>query len=179
MIDALKQYANIDFSKIKTFENAKLIASKYKVSLQKHFDSIGFIMNACFEELVEKQIVDPTFITDYPIEISPFAKKTSYSEKFTERFELFIAGGEYANAFTEITDHYEQIERFKNQKEQQEKGNLEVNSYDADFIDALKYGMPPTGGIGIGIDRLVMLLTNCRSIKDVILFPTLKKDTNA
>lgn len=175
MVSLIYKYTNIDFKKISNYEEAFLLAKKHNIAITKYQNSIGLIINKFFEQFVEQKLIHPTFVTDYPIEISPFAREIDNNPGFTERFELFIGGREYANAFTELNDPQEQINRFKLQEEQIKLGNEEANSYDSDFIEALSYGMPPSAGIGIGIDRLVMLLTNSNSIKDIILFPTLKK----
>ncbi len=171
MNDLIKEVTGVDFSKIKTFEEAKEIAKKHNVKLKEHFDSVGYVMNEFFEEKCESQIKDPVFVTGYPIEVSPLAKKRKDNENLTDRFELFILGREYANAYSELNDADDQYERFLEQVKQASKGNDEANEMDIDFIEALEYGMPPAGGMGLGIDRLVMLLTNSSSIRDIILFP--------
>ena len=156
-------------------ENIDSIIKKYKVDLPNKNASLGAKIFALFEELVEKKIVNPTFIIDYPIEISPLAKRDSKNPGVAARFELFVAGMEISNGFNELNDPYDQAQRFHDQVAAYEAGDQEAHQYDADFVHALEYGLPPTVGVGIGIDRLVMLMTNTTSIKDVILFPTLKK----
>lgn len=157
-----------------TFAEAKKIATKYHLKLEKHFNSVGHIINLFFEEFVEKTIVEPTFIYGHPVEISPLAKLNKEDPRFTDRFELFIIGREYANAFSELNNPIQQFERFADQVKELASGNTEATEMDLDFIEALETGMPPTAGIGIGIDRLVMLLTNSDSIKDVLFFPQMK-----
>ncbi|MDR2822559.1 MAG: lysine--tRNA ligase [Acholeplasmatales bacterium] len=173
MVDAIKNVTNIDFFTIFDFEVAKKLAIDNGIKVEKHF-SIGHIIEAFFDKFVEPTIVQPTIIYGHPLEISPLAKKSEKDPRFTDRFELFIASSEYANAFSELNDPLDQKERFLNQLKEKNLGNDEASEYDADFIEALEYGMPPTGGIGIGIDRLVMLITNTPNIRDVILFPHLK-----
>ena len=173
MCDAIKKETGIDFKKVTTFEEAKKIAEEHGVEVEAHF-GYGHIVNAFFEKYVEETLIEPTFVYEYPIEITPLAKKEAEDERFTYRFELFIAGGEYANAYTELNDPIDQYERFENQLKEKKLGNDEACEIDYDFVDALEYGMPPAGGIGIGIDRLVMFLTSSDSIRDVILFPTMK-----
>lgn len=173
MCDAIKKETGIDFKKVTTFEEAKKIAEEHGVEVEAHF-GYGHIVNAFFEKYVEETLIEPTFVYEYPIEITPLAKKEAEDERFTYRFELFIAGGEYANAYTELNDPIDQYERFENQLKERELGNEEANEMDIDYVEALEYGMPPTGGMGMGIDRLVMLLTNSETIREVILFPTMK-----
>jgi len=172
MVDAIKEATGINFFDQMSLEEAKSLAKKHQIELEDHF-AFGHIVNAFFEMYVEESIIQPTFVTGHPIEISPLARKSS-DERFTERFELFIAGDEYANAFTELNDPIDQYERFENQMLQKELGNEEANEMDLDFVEALEYGMPPTGGMGMGIDRLVMMITGSESIREVILFPTMK-----
>ena len=178
MNDAIKEVTGIDFNNVKTLEEALEIAKKYNIEVQEAQKSIGSIMNLMFEETVEETLIQPTFIYDYPIEVSPLTKKKADNPKLTERFELFIGGREYGNAYSELNDPIDQYERFLSQLEAREKGDEEACMMDTDFIEALEYGMPPTGGLGIGIDRLVMLLTNSASIRDVLFFPTMKPKSN-
>ncbi len=173
MVDLIKDRTGVDFFQVKTFADAKKIAEEHNILVEEHF-SFGHIVNAFFEEYVESTIVEPTFVYGHPIEISPLAKKNAKDPRFTERFELFILGCEYANAFTELNDPIDQYERFLNQLKEKELGNDEANDMDIDFVEALEYGMPPAGGMGMGIDRLVMLLTGSETIREVILFPTMK-----
>ena len=173
MVDAIREVTGIDFFKDMSLEEAKELAISHNIPIEEHF-SYGHIVNAFFEKYVEETIVEPTFVYGHPIEISPLARKSS-DPRFTERFELFICGGEYANAFTELNDPIDQYERFVNQMKERELGNDEANEMDIDFIEALEYGMPPAGGMGMGIDRLVMMLTNSENIREVILFPHMKK----
>ncbi len=171
MVDLIKKVTGVDFKKISTFEEAVDIAKKHNVEIKKHYNSIGYIINEFFEEKCEKSLIQPTFVTGYPIEVSPLAKRRINDDKFTDRFELFIDGREYANAFSELNDPDDQYNRFLSQVEESNRGNDEATDMDIDYVEALEYGMPPTGGMGLGIDRLVMLLTNSKSIRDVILFP--------
>lgn len=173
MVDAIREVTGIDFFKDMSLEEAKELAISHNIPIEEHF-SYGHVVNAFFEKYVEETIVEPTFVYGHPIEISPLARKSS-DPRFTERFELFICGGEYANAFTELNDPIDQYERFVNQMKERELGNDEANEMDIDFIEALEYGMPPAGGMGMGIDRLVMMLTNSENIREVILFPHMKK----
>lgn len=173
MVDAIREVTGIDFFKDMSLEEAKELAISHNIPIEEHF-SYGHIVNAFFEKYVEETIAEPTFVYGHPIEISPLARKSS-DPRFTERFELFICGGEYANAFTELNDPIDQYERFVNQMKERELGNDEANEMDIDFIEALEYGMPPAGGMGMGIDRLVMMLTNSENIREVILFPHMKK----
>ena len=175
MIQAIKKYTQIDCLLLKSLNDAVLVAKKLKVKIKKHHNTIGIIINRIFEKCVEKKLINPTIVYNYPIDVSPFAIKCEDNDNFSERFELFIGGMEIANAFSELNDPDIQIKNFETQKKQENLGYKESYKIDEDFINALKYGMPPSGGIGIGIDRLVMLLTNSKSIKDVIFFPTLKK----
>lgn len=173
MVDAIKEVCGVDFFQDMSLEDAKKLAREHEIEVEEHF-GYGHIVNAFFEKYVEKTIVDPTFVYGHPVEISPLAKKDPKDPRFTERFELFICGSEYANAFTELNDPIDQYERFLNQMKERELGNDEANEMDIDFVEALEYGMPPAGGMGMGIDRLVMLLTGSETIREVILFPTMK-----
>ena len=173
MVDLIKEATGIDFFQVKTLEEAKELAVQNGVLVEEHF-GFGHIVNAFFEKFVEDTIIEPTFVFGHPIEISPLAKKDPNDPRFTQRFELFIAGNEFANAFTELNDPIDQYERFENQLKEKELGNDEANDMDIDFVEALEYGMPPAGGLGMGIDRLVMLLTGSETIREVILFPLMK-----
>ncbi|CVI67001.1 Lysine--tRNA ligase [Clostridiales bacterium CHKCI001] len=173
MIDAVKKYAGIDFSTVKTDEEAKAIADAHHIQYEARHKK-GDILNLLFEEFVEEHLIQPTFVMDHPIEISPLTKKKPENPDYTERFELFIMGAEMANAYSELNDPLDQRERFLAQEEMKAAGDEEANSMDEDFLNALEYGMPPTGGIGFGIDRMVMMLTDSAAIRDVLLFPTMK-----
>ena len=174
MIDAVKEATGVDFHNINTDEEAMEAAKKAGVPVDPIKTTRGDIIVAFFDEKVEETLIQPTIVYEYPIENSPLAKKTDADERMTQRFELFIGGREYANAFSELNDPIDQYERFLNQVKQREAGDDEANMMDIDFVNALEYGMPPTGGVGMGIDRLVMLLTDEASIRDVLLFPTMK-----
>lgn len=174
MVDAVKEITGVDFWQERSFEEAKALAEKHGVEIKDHFTGVGHIINAFFEAFVEDHLIQPTFIYGHPVEISPLAKRNAEDPRFTDRFELFIYGGEYANAFSELNDPIDQRQRFEAQLKERELGNEEASEMDEDYIEALEYGLPPTGGLGIGIDRLVMLLTDARSIRDVLLFPTMK-----
>lgn len=174
MIDSIKEVTGVDFNSIETDEEAIAIAKEKHVEVEEFKKARGYIINAFFEEFVEETLIQPTFIYDYPIEVSPLTKKKPTDKRLTERFELFIGGREYANAYSELNDPIDQYERFLDQVKQREAGDEEAGMMDEDFIQALEYGMPPTGGMGIGIDRMIMLLTNSASIRDVLLFPTMK-----
>ncbi|WP_339022788.1 lysine--tRNA ligase [Spiroplasma endosymbiont of Crioceris asparagi] len=174
MVEAIKKETGIDFFKEMKYEDALKHAQKHHIKVEKHHLTVGHIINLFFEEFVEGKIIEPTFIYGHPVEISPLAKRNKKDPRFTDRFELFIIGREYGNAFSELNNPIDQYERFLDQIKEGEAGNEESNDMDIDFVEALEYGMPPTAGIGIGIDRLVMLLTNNESIKDVLLFPQLK-----
>ena len=173
MIDAVKEYANVDFNKINTDEEAKAVAKEHHVEFEERHKR-GDIISLFFEEFAEKHLIQPTFVMDHPIEVSPLTKKKPEDERLVERFELFIYGREMANAYSELNDPIDQRERFRAQEEAFAAGDEEANHTDEDFLNSLDIGMPPTGGIGYGIDRLVMLLTNSSSIRDVLLFPTMK-----
>jgi lysyl-tRNA synthetase, class II len=174
MVDAIKEVTGVDFSAHMSNEEAHSLAKEHKVPVEPHM-SFGHIVNQFFETFVEETLIQPTFIYGHPLEISPLAKKNPEDPRFTDRFELFIVAREHANAFTELNDPIDQRERFEAQLLEKEQGNDEAHEMDEDFIRALEYGMPPTGGLGIGIDRLVMLLTNAHSIRDVLLFPLMRE----
>ena len=173
MVDAVNEKTGKDFRNI-SLQDAEEVCKKYNIELQKHEHDLGHIINNLFEELCEEEMVGPVFVYGHPLEISPLAKKDPQDPRFTLRFELYINGMEYANAFTELNDPIDQYERFENQLKAKELGDAEANEMDLDYVEALEYGMPPTGGIGIGIDRLVMLLAETDSIREVLLFPTMK-----
>lgn len=174
MVDAIKEQTGINFFEINDLDEALRLAKEHNIDVPKHQRSLGHIINLFFEEYVEDTLVQPTILYGHPIEISPLTKKNPKDPRFTDRFELFINGKEFANAYTELNDPIDQRERFVNQLKERELGNDEANDMDNDFVEALEYGMPPTGGIGIGVDRLVMLLTNTDTIRDVLLFPHMR-----
>ena len=175
MIDAVKEFSGIDFAEFMSDnEKAIQIAKEKGIEIQPGKATWGDILNSFFEEFVEENLIQPTFIMDYPVEVSPLTKRKPDCPVLTERFELFILGGEYGNAYSELNDPIDQMSRFEAQMKLREAGDDEANMIDQDFVTALEYGMPPTGGLGIGIDRLVMLLTDSYSIRDVLLFPTMK-----
>lgn len=173
MVDAVKKYANVDFSQITTTEEAKKLADEHHIQYEKHHEK-GDILNLFFEEYVEEHLIQPTFVMDHPIEISPLTKKKPDNPDYVERFEFFMNGWEMANAYSELNDPIDQRARFEAQEALFAAGNEEANHCDEDFLNALSIGMPPTGGIGFGIDRMVMMMTNSAAIRDVLLFPTLK-----
>ncbi|MEC2310769.1 lysine--tRNA ligase [Bacillus atrophaeus] len=174
MVDAVKEATGVDFWNEVTVEQARDYAKEHGVEITKSM-TVGHIINEFFEQKIEETLIQPTFIYGHPVEISPLAKKNPEDPRFTDRFELFIVGREHANAFTELNDPIDQRERFEAQLKEREEGNDEAHMMDEDFVEALEYGMPPTGGLGIGIDRLVMLLTNAPSIRDVLLFPQMRQ----
>ena len=173
MIDAVKKYAGVDFAEVKTDEEAKALADEHHVEYEERHKK-GDILNLFFDEFCEEKMIQPTFVTDHPIEISPLTKKNPEDPNYVERFELYVYGREMCNAYSELNDPIDQRERFAAQEEAFAAGDEEANHTDEDFLNALEIGMPPTGGIGYGIDRLVMLLTDAQAIRDVLLFPTMK-----
>ena len=177
MVDAVKKYSGVDFNEIHTLEEARAAAKEHHVEYEERHKK-GDILNLFFEEFVEDHLVQPTFVMDHPIEISPLTKKKPENPEYVERFEFFMNGWEMANAYSELNDPIDQRERFKAQEEQLAQGDEEANTTDEDFLNALMIGMPPTGGIGFGIDRMCMLLTDSAAIRDVLLFPTMKSIPN-
>ena len=173
MVDAVKKYSGVDFNEIHTLEEARAVADKHHVEYEKRHKK-GDILNLFFEEFAEEHMIQPTFVMDHPIEISPLTKKKSENPEYVERFEFFMNGWEMANAYSELNDPIDQRERFAAQEEALAQGDEEANRTDEDFLNALEIGMPPTGGIGYGIDRLCMLMTDSAAIRDVLLFPTMK-----
>ena len=175
MVDLIKELTGVDFWKPMTLEQARNVAAEHHVEVEPYWQ-VGHIINAFFEEFGEKSIVDPTFVYGHPVEVSPLAKKNADDPRFTDRFEVFILGNEYGNAFSELNDPLDQRQRFEAQMAERDAGNDEADIIDEDYLRAMEYGMPPTGGLGIGIDRLVMLLTDAPSIRDVLLFPTMRPE---
>jgi len=173
MVELVKEYAGVDFDEVKDTEEAKALAKERHIQFEERHAK-GDILSLFFEEFVEKNLVQPTFVIDYPVEISPLSKRKPENPEYTDRFELFIVGREYANAYSELNDPIDQRGRFEYQEMLRAAGDDEANMIDEDFLTALEYGMPPTGGLGVGIDRFVMLLTESVSIRDVILFPTMR-----
>lgn len=176
MTDAIKEKTGIDFRNI-TQEEALKLATEHGIELAEHEKALGHIINLFFEKYVEETLIQPTFLYGHPVEISPLTKRNPVDPRFVDRFELFIGGKEFANAYTELNDPIDQLKRFEDQLKEKELGNDEANDIDMDFVEALEYGMPPAGGIGYGIDRLVMFFTENESIRDVILFPLMKPET--
>ncbi len=175
MVEAIKKETGIDFKKEMSLEEALKLAKEHQIEVEEHEKTVGHIINLFFEKYVEETLIQPTFLYGHPIEISPLTKKDPEDARFTQRFELFIAGKEFANAYTELNDPIDQLERFEEQLKEKDLGNEEANDIDMDFIEALEYGMPPAGGIGYGIDRMCMLFLEQDSIRDVLLFPTMKE----
>ena len=173
MVDAIKEKCRVDFSKEMTLDEAKALADEHHIEVESHF-AVGHIINAFFEKYVEETLIQPTFLYGHPVEISPLTKKDPKDPRFVQRFELFIGGKEFANAYTELNDPIDQLERFEDQLKERDLGNDEANDIDMDFVEALEYGMPPAGGIGYGIDRLCMMFLEKDSIRDVLLFPHMK-----
>ena len=178
MVDAVKKYAGVDWNEVKTLEEARKLADEHHVEYEEHHKK-GDILSLFFEEFAEEHLIQPTFVMDHPIEISPLTKKKPENPEYTERFEFFMNGWEMANAYSELNDPIDQRERFKAQEELLAQGDEEANTTDEDFLNALEIGMPPTGGIGFGIDRMCMLLTDSAAIRDVLLFPTMKTQGGA
>lgn len=176
MTDAIKEKTGIDFRNI-TLEEALKLATEHGIELAEHEKALGHIINLFFEKYVEETLIQPTFLYGHPVEISPLTKRNPIDPRFVDRFELFIGGKEFANAYTELNDPIDQLKRFEDQLKEKELGNDEASDIDMDFVEALEYGMPPAGGIGYGIDRLVMFFTENESIRDVILFPLMKPET--
>ncbi len=177
MVDAVKEATGIDFAdKNLSVDDALKLAKEHDIEVAEHEHTVGHILNLFFEKYVEETLIQPTFLYGHPVEISPLTKRNPEDPRFVDRFELFISGHECANAYTELNDPIDQLERFEEQLKEKELGNDEANDIDYDFIEALEYGMPPAGGIGYGIDRMIMLFTESESIRDVILFPTMKPE---
>ena len=174
MVDGIKEACGVDFWQEMSYEDALALAKEHDIEVEKHHTSVGHIINLFFEKYVEDTIVQPTFVYGHPVEISPLSKRCPDDPRFTERFELLIDGAEFCNAFSELNDPIDQKQRFEAQLAEKENGNEEACEMDTDFVEALEYGLPPTGGVGIGIDRFVMLLTGQDTIREVLLFPTMK-----
>lgn len=176
MVDAIKEACGVDFKKEMSVYEALKLASEHDIEVEEHEHTVGHIINLFFEKYVEETLIQPTFLYGHPVEISPLTKRNPEDPRFVDRFELFISGHECANAYTELNDPIDQLSRFEDQLKEKELGNEEANDIDYDFVEALEYGMPPAGGIGYGIDRLIMLFTESTSIRDVLLFPTMKPE---
>jgi lysyl-tRNA synthetase class 2 len=174
MIEAIKNVTGVDFNKIESDEDAIKVAKEKGVEVEDSKKTRGYIINAFFEEFVEETLIQPTFIIDYPVEVSPLTKRKPSDKRLVERFEMFIGGREYGNAYSELNDPIDQYNRFAAQVEARKQGDEEAGMMDEDFVNALEIGLPPTGGLGIGLDRLIMLLTDSASIRDILLFPTMK-----
>ena len=174
MTDAIKEKCGVDFMQVTTDEEAVKLAQQHDIELLEHEKNYGHVIEKFFDKYVEETLIQPTFVYSYPIEISPLAKKNAEDPRFTDRFEMFIDGHEYGNAFSELNDPIDQKARFQAQLDERAKGNAEATDMDTDYVEALEYGLPPTGGMGIGIDRFVMLLTDADTIREVLLFPTMK-----
>ena len=174
MVDSIKEKTGIDLKKEMSVDEALELAKEHNIEVQEHEKTVGHIINLFFEKYVEETLIQPTFLYGHPVEISPLTKKNKDDPRFVDRFELFVAGREMANAYTELNDPDDQLDRFEEQLKEKNLGNAEANDIDMDFIEALEYGMPPAGGVGYGIDRLIMFFTEQDSIRDVILFPTMK-----
>ena len=174
MVDAIKEKTGIDFKKEMTVEEALKLADEHHIEVAEHEKSVGHIINLFFEKYVEETLIQPTFLYGHPVEISPLTKRNPEDPRFVDRFELFISGHECANAYTELNDPIDQLNRFEDQLKEKDLGNEEANDIDMDFVEALEYGMPPAGGIGYGLDRMIMFFTETDTIRDVILFPTMK-----
>lgn len=174
MVDAIKDACGVDFWKEMSYAEACALAKEHGIEVEKKHNSVGHIVNLFFEKYVEETLIQPTYLYGHPVEISPLAKKSERDPRYTDRYELFINGKEYANAFSELNDPIDQRERFENQLKLRDLGDDEANEMDVDYVEALEYGLPPTGGVGMGIDRLVMLLTNQDTIREVLLFPHMK-----
>lgn len=175
MVDAIKEQCGVDFWQEMSYEDAVTLAKEHSIEVEKKHNSVGHIVNLFFEKYVEATLIQPTYLYGHPVEISPLAKKSERDPRYTDRYELFIDGKEYANAFSELNDPIDQRERFENQLKLRDLGDDEANEMDVDYVEALEYGLPPTGGVGMGIDRLVMLLTNSDTIREVLLFPHMKE----